>query len=79
MTTPYFKPPFGIPNSFAFPNALSRDVLALRTAFSVNGLEIADTQHEMHGMWVWVLCTNGELWLLDKSHGGGGMFQRESK
>lgn len=58
---------------FVFPNDETRSNSCLHTAFQVNGLEIADIQHDAH-MWTWVLTTNGDLWLHDKSHGCGGFF-----
>jgi len=72
------KNPYGIPDSFAFPNSLSRDD-SIRHAFELHGLIVADIHRVCLGIWTWVLCTNCELWLLDKSHGGGCMFIRDSK
>jgi len=74
MSNPYFKNPYGIPDSFVFPNESTKDKDVLIEAFEVNGLTPFDFQYEMFGMMVWVLCSNGTLWLLDKSNGGGGVF-----
>jgi len=71
--------PFGIPNSFTFQNAYVRDKQSLEAAFIENDLKIAEVEYECFAMWTWVLCTDGSLWLLDKTHGGGGMFVREKK
>jgi hypothetical protein len=64
-------------NGFYFPNSEVRNKDRLDAAFAQHGMSIADIQYEMYAMWVWVLTTEGNLYLLDKSHGGGGCFAKQ--
>ena len=59
---------------FPFPNEDSRNDDAIKAAFQTHGFTVEDISRESFGMWTWVLLSNGELWLLDKSHGCGGVF-----
>jgi len=61
-------------NGFHFPRAEIRDRSSLDAAFGLHGHKIADIHYESFGMWVWVLSEDGQLWLNDFSHGGGGVF-----
>lgn len=65
--------------SFPFKNSESRDNELIKKAFADHGMTVADISRECLGMWTWVLLDNGELWVLDKSHGGGGVFTFERK
>lgn len=58
---------------FAFSNADSRDNSKISAAFLSQGLHVAVVEQH-HLMWVYVLTEEGHLYLLDKSHGGGGFF-----
>lgn len=71
MTYNYKKP-------IVFPNNKVRDKDAITAAFLNRGMKVEDISYELHAMWTWVLVDSGELWCLDKSHGGGGMFTRYS-
>ena len=64
---------------FDFPNSETRNVDFIKKAFLEKGMTVVDVSWEFYGMWTWVLLDNGELWCLDKSHGGGGYFARDSK
>jgi hypothetical protein len=65
--------------AFRFPNNEAKTRACIDEGFKFNGLEVADVSYDCGSIWTWVLCTNGELWLLDKSHGGGGRFTLEQK
>lgn len=60
----------GIP----FKNDDTHDLEKLNKAFLPHGRKVELMQRELH-MWIWVVCDDGSLWLLDKSHGGGGIFK----
>jgi hypothetical protein len=64
---------------FEFPNSKNKDVPYIKEAFSEHNMEVVDVSWECFGMWTWALLSNGELWCLDKSHGGGGYFARDSR
>jgi hypothetical protein len=58
-----------------FANDKTRFDHSIRQVFKDSfGVEVADIHREMAGMWTWVLTSDGNLWLHDKSHGGGGEF-----
>lgn len=59
---------------FIFKNNQSRDNQIITEEFLKHGLVVADISRECFGMWTWVLLESGDLWVLDKSHGGGGIF-----
>lgn len=50
----------------------------LKGQFRMQGLEVADVQYELTFL-TWVLTTNGALYCMDTSHGGGGVFVLEQK
>jgi len=66
-------------NAFCFPNSETSYRKCLDAAFSLHGLTIDSVEYQSFGIWTWVLTTTGELWLHDKSHGGGGYFIRQSE
>jgi hypothetical protein len=57
-----------------FKSSETNDHKKVGDVFAENGHFVVDIQREMH-MWIWVLTDDGGLWLLDKSHGGGGYFE----
>jgi hypothetical protein len=73
------SPIHGVGKAFCFPNDETRNALCIKIAFSIHGHSVADVQREMFGMMTWVLTSTGQLWLHDKSHGGGGYFVLEAK
>lgn len=59
-----------------FPDgSLRRNEAAIRQAFASVGLEVCDVCAEW-ACETTVLASNGELYSLDTSHGGGGSFRR---
>lgn len=61
-----------------FKNSDCRDVEKIKAAFLERNMVVVDVSWECHGMWTWALIENGSLWCLDKSHGGGGRFAKDS-
>ena len=64
-------------DAFHFPRGEIKDKACLDAAFGLYGLKVAEVQYECFGMWVWVMTQDGDLWLNDFSHGGGGVFVKE--
>lgn len=60
---------------FRFSNSYSRNDQAITDEFSRHHLIVADISRECGDLWTWVLLENGDLWVLDKTHGCGGVFQ----
>lgn len=74
----YLKRPDGKVERFPFPNDERRNRAALEAAFREHGMEVADHQ-TVAICWTYVLTTDGDLYMHDTSHGGGGVFVLESR
>lgn len=59
---------------FTFANDTSRDDQCVQDAFVQHGMVAEAIERQSFSIWTYVLVDDGSLWLLDKSHGGGGYF-----
>lgn len=63
---------------FRFPNSHRRYRVCINKAFESHGFKVVDIQFD--GVcWTYVLLENGDLWIHDTSHGGGGNFSIDSR
>lgn len=69
-----FKP---LSTKIPFSNEDTRVFNKVKKAFAVFDLEVVAT-HTFSFKWCYALVSDGSLWLLDKSHGGGGVYQQEN-
>lgn len=64
---------------FPFPRSDTQDKELVCDGFAARGMIVESIEYESYGMWVWVMVSGGALWLMDNSHGGGGIFTLEKR
>lgn len=61
---------------FPFKNNNRLDLSLIEAAFEDHGMTVAEVEYKgRYKAQTFVLTTDGQLWLLDLSHDGGGCFE----